>query len=66
VILTEEERREGGPYCSGCGQPGGEHAGCRGVTDPPRYCRRCGRRLAVQVLPLGYTATCVRCGSGTS
>ena len=29
--------------------------------DPPRYCTRCGRKLKVQVLPTGYTATCVRC-----
>jgi hypothetical protein len=54
-------------YCAGCGRPAGEgdHAACRRrqqATDPPRYCTACGRKLAVQVLPLGWRARCVRCG----
>jgi len=32
------------------------------MTDPPRFCTRCGRKLVVQVLPVGWTARCVRCG----
>ena len=28
-------------------------------TDPPRFCTGCGRKLAVQVLPIGWTARCV-------
>jgi len=56
-----------GPYCDGCGQPvaGSDHARCkarRAATDPPRFCAECGRKLVVQVLPLGWTARCVRCG----
>jgi hypothetical protein len=52
-----------GPYCPGCGKPmrEGVHVRCRTTTDPPRYCMRCGRKLAVQVLPTGYTSRCVRC-----
>jgi uncharacterized paraquat-inducible protein A len=61
-VITEAERTAPAPYCSGCGKPGGEHEGCRKITDPPRYCVSCGRKLAVQVLPTGYTAACVRCG----
>ena len=54
-------------YCDGCGTPAaeGDHASCRArraATDPPRFCTLCGRKLKVQVLPLGYTVECVRCG----
>jgi hypothetical protein len=54
-------------HCDACGRPRdeGDHARCRArraATDPPRYCTQCGRRLRVQVLPLGYAAECVRCG----
>ncbi|MGN6867774.1 MAG: biotin synthase auxiliary protein BsaP [Solirubrobacteraceae bacterium] len=56
-------------YCDACGRPvtEGEHERCRrrrAATDPPRYCTRCGRKLAVQVLPLGWTARCLRCDPG--
>lgn len=56
-----------GPFCDGCGRPQAEpgHERCRArraATDPPRFCTDCGRKLAVQVLPRGYTARCVRCG----
>ena len=54
-------------FCDGCGKPAADsdHARCkerRAHTDPPRFCTQCGRKLAVQVLPTGYTARCVRCG----
>ena len=54
-------------FCDGCGHPATEdsHERCRERrerTDPPRFCTVCGRKLAVQVLPFGWTATCVRCG----
>jgi len=54
-------------HCDGCGAPEaeGDHARCRSrraATDPPRYCTACGRKLVVQVLPVGWTARCVRCG----
>lgn len=59
-------------HCDGCGAPEavGDHGRCRArraTTDPPRYCVRCGRKLVVQVLPVGWTARCVRCGpAGTA
>ena len=54
-------------FCDGCGRPAdtGEHEHCRArraATDPPRFCTDCGRKLVVQVLPVGYTARCVKCG----
>lgn len=54
-------------HCDGCGKPQGQgdHAVClarRSATDPPRFCVACGRKLVVQVLPIGWTARCVRCG----
>jgi hypothetical protein len=54
-------------HCSGCGRPRseGDHAECerrQRLTDPPRFCECCGRKLVVQVLPIGFTARCVRCG----
>jgi hypothetical protein len=54
-------------YCAGCGKPisGADHERCRArraATDPPRFCATCGRKLVVQVLPLAWTARCVRCG----
>ncbi|ADB48859.1 biotin synthase auxiliary protein BsaP [Conexibacter woesei] len=55
-----------GPYCDGCGRPAadGDHARCRArraATDPPRWCTACGRKLVVQVLPVGWTARCLAC-----
>lgn len=55
-----------GRFCDGCGAPSGvgDHTRCdrrRGMTDPPRYCTRCGRKLAVQVLPAGWSARCLAC-----
>jgi hypothetical protein len=55
------------PYCDTCGQPlaGSDHVQCRSrraATDPARFCIACGRKLVVQVLPLGWTARCVSCG----
>ncbi|MDX6657192.1 MAG: hypothetical protein QOH62_1985 [Solirubrobacteraceae bacterium] len=53
-------------FCSGCGElvTHSDHALCRRrerATDPPRFCTDCGRKLVVQVLPIGWTARCVRC-----
>jgi hypothetical protein len=63
VAVTEGQRRALAPYCAGCGQPEreGGHAGHLRPLDPPRFCADCGRKLAVQVLPTGYEARCVRC-----
>ena len=62
-MIAEAQRKLHGPYCVGCGKPmrDGAHVRCRTVTDPPRYCMQCGRKLAVQILPLGFTSRCVRC-----
>ena len=54
-------------FCSGCGGPvdGGDHRECerrQRATAPPRYCALCGRKLVVQVLPIGWEARCVKCG----
>jgi hypothetical protein len=43
----------------------GDHRECerrQAATDPPRFCTICGRKLVVQVLPLGWRARCVNCG----
>lgn len=45
-------------FCAGCGRPGEACDGCIRPFDPPRFCRRCGRRLAVSVTPAGYRARC--------
>jgi SAM-dependent methyltransferase len=49
-------------WCDRCGDAlaGGDHTGC--ALEPPRYCRHCRRRMKVQVLPAGWTATCVEHG----
>lgn len=54
------------PWCGQCGEqltPEG-HAACRRAAelDPPRYCAYCRRRMVVQVLPTGWTATCSQHG----
>ena len=61
-MTTQAERLAGAPYCDGCGRSRPDHSSCRTLTDPPRYCVQCGRKLAVQVLPTGYVARCVSCG----
>ncbi|MGK2956051.1 MAG: hypothetical protein ACSLFI_10325 [Solirubrobacterales bacterium] len=52
--------------CDGCGKPvdEGDHARCRerrANTDPPRFCVECGRKMVVQVLPMGWEAHCLTC-----
>ncbi|MDR6415757.1 hypothetical protein [Pseudarthrobacter sulfonivorans] len=59
-------------FCGHCGEPsdGGApppshaHRQCQELLqlEPPRYCRECGRRLKVQVSPLGWWAACSRHG----
>jgi len=48
-------------FCSGCGRETTECDGCSRPLDPPRFCERCGRRLKVQVTPVGFTSTCRNC-----
>jgi hypothetical protein len=54
-------------YCDRCGEPveAGSHAACRQarVLEPPRYCRRCRRRMIVQVTPTGWLARCAQHGT---
>jgi hypothetical protein len=47
-----------GAHCVGCGKPSTECAGCQWEYDPPRFCPRCGLRLAVSVTPNGWHARC--------
>jgi hypothetical protein len=57
-------------YCDRCGRPvaDGDHSACRAARslEPPRYCADCGRRMKVQVVPTGWTATCVEHGTRRS
>lgn len=54
-------------HCGHCGrtQAAGDHSTCeaRLALEPPRYCADCGRRMKVQVTPLGWTATCAEHGT---
>ena len=52
-------------YCDRCGEEAaGDHTACAAARrlEPPRYCPHCRRRMKVQVLPTGWTATCVAHG----
>ncbi|HEX5202516.1 MAG TPA: hypothetical protein VFW27_21505 [Actinoplanes sp.] len=57
-------------YCDRCGSPAdaGDHAECAAARklEPPRYCPDCRRRMKVQVVPAGWTATCVEHGTRVS
>ncbi|HYN93025.1 MAG TPA: hypothetical protein VES42_04170 [Pilimelia sp.] len=56
-------------FCDRCGEPltAGAHPACASARalEPPRFCPACRRRLKVQVLPTGWTATCVAHGTTT-
>jgi hypothetical protein len=49
-------------FCGRCGlaQAGNGHAECLAglLLEPPRYCVHCRRRMVVQVVPDGWSATC--------
>jgi hypothetical protein len=57
-------------YCDRCGFPvdEGAHAPCAAARElePPRFCPDCRRRMKVQVVPTGWTATCVEHGTRKS
>jgi hypothetical protein len=57
-------------YCDRCGsiRTEGDHAACEAARklEPPRYCPQCRRRMKVQVVPAGWTATCVAHGTITA
>ncbi|MBE1488173.1 putative amidophosphoribosyltransferase [Plantactinospora soyae] len=56
-----------GLWCDRCGEPADDagHPGCQAARqlEPPRFCPRCRRRMKVQVLPTGWSATCVEHGT---
>ena len=58
------------PYCGRCGRPlaDGGHESCARLLElePPRFCPDCRRRMKVQVVPTGWTATCVEHGTITA
>ena len=53
-------------YCDHCGGRSGtgDHSRCAKAREfePPRYCGQCGRRMVVQVTPLGWSGRCARHG----
>jgi hypothetical protein len=57
-------------WCDRCGEDAsaGVHAACAlaRTLEPPRYCAGCRRRMKVQVVPTGWTATCVEHGTRRS
>jgi len=57
-------------WCDRCGEATaeGEHAACAQARrlEPPRFCPACRRRMKVQVVPTGWTATCVEHGTTQS
>ncbi|GAB3858655.1 hypothetical protein ACFPIJ_19560 [Dactylosporangium cerinum] len=63
-------------WCDRCGEPlttaappgPAPHAACAAARElePPRFCPRCRRRMKVQVLPKGWSATCVEHGTTSS
>ena len=54
-------------FCDRCGRAldEGDHTACTRARalEPPRFCPACRRRLKVQVMPVGWVATCVEHGS---
>lgn len=44
----------------------GPSLGAQAGLEPPRYCGLCGRRMKVQVSPMGWTAQCSRHGELTA
>lgn len=56
----------GSDYCGHCGEASGDHdhAACARLLElePPRFCASCRRRMKVQVVPRGWSATCVEHG----
>jgi hypothetical protein len=57
-------------YCDRCGsvRADGDHEACEAARklEPPRYCAECRRRMKVQVVPIGWAATCVEHGTITA
>jgi hypothetical protein len=66
-MTAEIAVREAALWCDRCGERAaeGDHAACAAARrlEPPRYCAACRRRMKVQVLPAGWSATCVEHGT---
>lgn len=46
-------------FCGGCGRRASDCPGdCRRALDPDRHCDRCGRAMAVRIIPTGHQAVC--------
>jgi hypothetical protein len=45
-------------HCPSCGRLSAACPGCGRDLDPPRFCTRCGTRLAVRVTPAGFVGRC--------
>ena len=58
-----------GIWCDRCGAAIGDggHDACQlaRTLEPPRFCPQCRRRLKVQVMPAGWSASCVEHGAST-
>jgi hypothetical protein len=63
VAVTGSDGGAASPFCPGCGRPRADCAGCVAASDPWHHYPACGRWLAVQVTPTGWTATCRGCGA---
>jgi hypothetical protein len=74
TAVNESEADTVDVYCAWCGRADAgtgddTHGKCRArlaMTDPPRFCAHCARRMVVQVTPTGWRATCSRHGQLTS
>jgi hypothetical protein len=69
--VTAVEAPDTAVWCDRCGEAlagGAPHAACAAARElePPRFCPWCRRRMKVQVLPKGWSATCVEHGHRTS
>ncbi|MDQ0665571.1 hypothetical protein QFZ35_004069 [Arthrobacter ulcerisalmonis] len=55
-------------YDGGDAPPSYHHSRCADLLqlEPPRFCASCGRRLKVQVSPMGWWASCSRHGLNAS
>jgi hypothetical protein len=57
-------------WCDRCGGDlaDGSHRACEQARrlEPPRFCPQCRRRMKVQVLPAGWSASCVEHGRMTA
>jgi hypothetical protein len=63
MVAAGSDGTTGVAFCAGCGRPAAECGGCTSPSDTWHYCPSCGRWLAVQVTPTGWTTRCRGCGA---